>query len=70
MCRAKYEAVFSQELNEHFRYKPETYKRLGNLQDKSLPQILAPIHQVAVGVGEKFTTALPLPSPQGSPILQ
>ncbi|KAK4153649.1 hypothetical protein C8A00DRAFT_43468 [Chaetomidium leptoderma] len=46
--RAKYEAALWRESNEHFRCETEAYKRLGNLQGKSLPRILAEIRLVAV----------------------
>jgi hypothetical protein len=52
---AKYEAARWRECNEHFRSETKAYKRLANLQGKSLPRMVASIRLVAVG--DKFISA-------------
>jgi hypothetical protein len=47
--RAKFEAALWWECNKHFRCETEAYKRLANLQGKSLPRMVASIRLVAAG---------------------
>ncbi|KAG7291088.1 hypothetical protein NEMBOFW57_001098 [Staphylotrichum longicolle] len=44
---AKYEAAMWRQCNEHFRCETEAYKRLGDLQGKSIPRMLASVRLVA-----------------------
>jgi len=61
--RAKYEAALWYESNEHFRCETQAYQRLGNLQGKAIPRMLAHIRLLAVG-GE--SNSLPTDLPPGA----
>jgi hypothetical protein len=46
---AKYEAALWQECSEHFECETEAYSRLGDLQGKLIPRMLAHVRLLAVG---------------------